>query len=331
MPANLTPQYHAAEEAYKRASTIEEKVEALHEMMAVIPKHKGTEKLQADIKRRLSKLREEGEKKSKATRFNPFFIEKQGAGQIVLVGFPNVGKSSLLAALTKAKPKIGEYPFTTTLPLAGMMPYKDILIQLVDTPPLTFEGAPTGLLNTLRGADLLLLIMDASNDECLEQAEKSLSFLLEKRMIREKIKKEKPENEAEPEERKYIPYIAAVNKMDLEKSKENLNILKELMPELPLISISVNDHDFDLLKERIFEGLSIIRVYTKAPGKQPDMDNPFVLKNGDTVLDLAYSIHRDFPDRLKNARVWGSTKFEGQTAARDYILQDGDVVELNIG
>ncbi|MDO9535911.1 MAG: GTPase [Bacillota bacterium] len=331
MPANLTPQYHAAEEAYKRASTIDEKVEALHEMMAVIPKHKGTEKLQADIKRRLSKLREEGEKKSKATRFNPFFVEKQGAGQIVLVGFPNVGKSSLVAALTKAKPKIGEYPFTTTLPLAGMMPYKDILIQLVDTPPLTFEGAPTGLLNTLRGGDLLLLMMDASNDECLEQAEKTLSFLLEKRVIREMIKAEKPENEPEPEERKYIPYIAAVNKMDLEKSKENLDILKELMPELPLINISVIDNNLDLLKERFFEGLSIIRVYTKAPGKQPDMDNPFILKNGDTVLDLAYSIHRDFPDRLKNARVWGSTKFEGQTAARDYILQDGDIVELNIG
>jgi uncharacterized protein len=157
LPANLTPQYHAAEEAYKKASTIEEKVEALHEMMAVIPKHKGTENYRLTLKRRLSKLREEGEKKSKATRFNPFSVEKQGAGQIVLVGFPNVGKSSLLAALTKAKPKIGEYPFTTTLPLAGMMPYKDILIQLVDTPPLTFEGAPTGLLNTLRGGDLLLV------------------------------------------------------------------------------------------------------------------------------------------------------------------------------
>jgi uncharacterized protein len=332
LPANLTPQYHAAEEAYKKASTIEEKVEALHEMMAVIPKHKGTEKLQADIKRRLSKLREEGEKKSKTTRFNPFSVEKQGAGQIVLVGFPNVGKSSLLAALTKAKPKIGEYPFTTTLPLAGMMPYKDILIQLVDTPPLTFEGAPTGLLNTLRGGDLLLLIIDASDDQCLEQAEKTLSFLLEKRVIREKMSVENPDNEAGPDDRKYLPYITAISKMDLAKSKENLKILKELMPELPLINISVNDkNNLDHLKEMIFKGLSIIRVYTKAPGKQPDMDNPFVLKSGETVLDLAYSIHRDFPDRLKNARVWGSAKFEGQTAARDYILQDGDIVELNIG
>lgn len=332
MPANLTPQYHAAEEAYKRASTVEEKIEALHEMMAVIPKHKGTEKLQAEIKRRLSRLREEGEKKAKTTRFNPFFVEKQGAGQVVLMGFPNVGKSSLVAALTKAKPKIGEYPFTTTLPLSGMMPFKDILIQLVDTPPLTFEGVPTGLLNTLRGGNLLLVIIDASNDECLEQAEKTLSFLLEKRIIREITKVEKPENEPEQDERKYLPYITAVNKMDLEKSKENLNILQELMPELPFINISAYDKDnLEILKEKIFESLSIIRVYTKAPGKQPDMDNPFVLKNGETVLDLAYNIHRDFPDRLKNARVWGSSKFEGQTAARDYILQDGDIVELNIG
>jgi len=330
LPANLTPQYHAAEEAYRKASTMEEKIEALQEMLAVIPKHKGTEKLQADIKRRLSKLREEGEKKSKAARFNPFFVEKQGAGQAVLVGYPNVGKSSLLAALTKAKPKIADFPFTTSVPLSGMMPYKDILIQLVDTPPLSADGAPPGLLNVLRGGDLLLVVVDASSDECLEQAEGTLSYLVEKKIINKITEEKAPENEIVGD-RKYLPYIVVVNKMDLPQSEDNLRILKELMPELPLTGISAREEkEFNSLKDNIFQGLDIIRVYTKTPGKQPDMETPFVLKCGGTVLDLAYNIHRDFPRLLKNARVWGSAKFEGQAVSRDYILEDGDIVELNI-
>jgi ribosome-interacting GTPase 1 len=332
LPANLTPQYYAAEEAYKKASTVEEKIEALQEMLAVIPKHKGTEKIQADLKRRLSKLREEGEKKAKVARFNPFYIEKQGAGQGIIVGFPNAGKSSLLASLTNAKAKIAAYPFTTTLPLAGMMPYKNILIQLVDTPPLTSEGAPPGLLNTLRGGDLLLIVIDAGSDDCLEQAEKTLSFLTEKRVIQKKTEELNLQDEPAQDERKYLPYIIIANKMDLQNSKDNFNILNELMPDLSLIGISVKEKTgLEPLKERIFQGLSIIRVYTKAPGKQPDMENPFVLKKEGTVLDLAYNIHRDFPERLKNARVWGSSKFDGQTVARDYVLEDGDIVELNIG
>lgn len=331
MPANLTPQYHAAEEAYRKATTLEEKIEALQEMLAVIPKHKGTEKLQADIKRRLSKLREEGRKKAKTARFNPFFIEKQGAGQAVLVGYPNVGKSTLLASLTKAKPKIADFPFTTTVPLAGMMPYKDILIQLVDTPPLSADGAPAGLLNVLRGGDLLLVVIDAGSDECLEQLEGTLSFLAEKRIIYRKSNEKASKNEQPPEDRKYLPYLVIINKLDLPKSKDNVEILKELMPHEPLICLSSREEkDSDFLREQIFQSLNIIRVYTKAPGKQPDMDTPFVLKKGSTVLDLAYNIHRDFPRLLKNARVWGSAKFEGQSVSRDYILEDGDIVELNV-
>ena len=330
MPANLTPQYHAAEEAYRKASTLEEKIEALQEMLAVIPKHKGTEKLQADIKRRLAKLRDEGEKKAKSSRFNPFFVEKQGAGQAVLVGYPNVGKSTLLAALTKAKPKIADFPFTTSVPLAGMMPYKDILIQLIDTPPLNADGAPTGLLNVLRGGDLLLVAVDAGSDECLEQIEGTLSFLSEKRIIGTAGEKAS-ENETWPSGRGYIPYLVIINKMDLPGSKDNVDILKELLPEVPFICISAaEEKELYSLKEQIFRSLNIIRVYTKAPGKQPDMDTPFVLKKGDTVLDLAYNIHRDFPKLLKNARVWGSAKFEGQSVARDYTLEDGDIVELNV-
>ncbi|NMB41744.1 MAG: TGS domain-containing protein [Firmicutes bacterium] len=338
MSANLTPQYYAAEEAFRSASTAEEKIEALQEMLALIPKHKGTEKIQADIKRRLSKLRQEGEKKPKTSRYNPFHIEKQGAGQVVLVGYPNVGKSSLLAALTRAKPKIAEFPFTTSIPLVGMIPYKDILIQLVDTPPLSDGEAPTGLLNVLRGGDLLLIIVDAGSDECLEQLAETLSFLIEKRIIRKPAAGKTSEDDSENDHvnendsfQRYLPYSVIINKMDLPQSKDNIEILRELMPGIPFTCIStLEENNLHSLKEQIYRNLDIIRVYTKAPGKEPDLNTPFVLQNGDTVLDLANNIHRDFPELLKNARVWGSAKFEGQTVARDYILKDGDIVELNI-
>lgn len=346
MPANLTPQYHAAEEAYRRAVTLEDKMEALREMLSVIPKHKGTERLQGDIKRRLAKLKEEGQRKAKSGGYNPFHVERQGAGQVVLVGYPNTGKSALVAALTRAKVKVADYPFTTAVPTAGMMPYEDILIQLVDTPPLTPEGLPPGLLNTLRSGDLLLLLVDSASSDCLEQLEGMLSLLTEKRVIREKGKaQEKPgeeENESDTGEiaeleleeefgRRFIPYLLAASKTDRDESEENLQILRELVPGINLFTLSVNlENSLDLLKKEVFDALRIIRIFTKAPGKPPDMETPFVLKKGSTILDLAYSIHRDFPDRLKNARVWGSSRFDGQTVSRDYPLEDRDIVELNV-
>lgn len=169
MPANLTPQYHIAEENYKKAATIEEKIAALEEMLAVIPKHKGTEKLQADLKKRLSKLREEGARKSTAKRFDPFNIERQGAGQVMVFGYPNTGKSSLLNSLTRANTKVADYPFTTTLPVSGMMPFEDIYIQMVELPPITAEMSPPGISGALINADIILVVFDLSSDQCLEQ------------------------------------------------------------------------------------------------------------------------------------------------------------------
>lgn len=324
LPANLTPQYYEAEEAFKKAVTVEEKIAALEEMLAVIPKHKGTEKIQADLKKRLSKLRHEGLKKAKTGRTDPFHVEKQGAGQVALLGFPNSGKSSLLATMTRARPKVADYPFTTTVPLAGMMPYQDIFIQLVDTPPVTEEIVPPGLSGTLRNADALLVMVDAANDDCLEQLQFCLNYLKEKKVVRE---------EAAPGVRGVSPdkvlFLAA--RADLPDSSENIQILKELGPQgIELFPVStVTGQGLEDLREKIFQMLGVIRIYTKVPGKEPDKETPFILRKGSTVLDLAEAIHRDLPRLMKNARIWGSARYDGQPVMRDYVLQDRDIVEIS--
>lgn len=324
MAANLTPQYYEAEEAFKKAVSVEEKIAALEEMLAVIPKHKGTEKMQAELKKRLSKFRQEGMKKAKTSRVDPFNIERQGAGQAVLFGFPNAGKSSFLAAMTRAQPKVADYPFTTTVPLAGMMPYEDIFIQLVDTPPVTEEIVPAGLPGTLRSADILLVMVDAASDDCLEQLEFCLKYLKEKKIVREDIS---------PGVRGVSPdrVMVLASKADLPESADNMQIMKELGPGgIELLPVS-NKTGLGLedLREKIFQSLEVIRIYTKIPGKEPDMKTPFILKRGSTVLDLAEAVHRDLPRLMKNARVWGSARYDGQSVMRDYVISDRDIVEIS--
>ncbi len=321
MPANLTPQYHEAEEKFKEAETPEEKAAALKEMLSTIPKHKGTEKLQADIKRRLAALKKESQKKKARSTFNPFHVEKQGAGQVVLAGYPNVGKSTLVASLTRARTRVADYPFSTTVPIAGMMPYEDILIQLVDTPPITEEVVPPGILMTYRGGDALLIVIDVHTGACLEQLEGCLGFLTEKRVI---------SGPGEPPGPRTLPYLILANKADLPGSAENMEVLRELRPDVKLVSLSSRDEPQEALKNKIFAMLDVVRIYSKTPGKPPDMEKPFTLKRGGTVLDFANAVHREFPERLKNALVWGSSRFDGQAVPRDYVLQDRDIVELQV-
>ena len=321
MPANLTPQYHAAEEQYRRAGSAEEKVKALQEMLAVIPKHKGTEKLQADIKKRMARLKEEGARKKQSKGFNPFGVEKQGAGQIVLTGYPNSGKSALVGALSRAKVKVADYPFSTQLPVTGMMPYQDTYIQLVATPPVAPDNIPPGIIGTFREADALLLVVDAAAPECLDQLEGLLQLLQEREVI---------DLSEEGEIIAPVPFLITANKMDLPDSEANLQVISELRPDLEILAISSGGIGLEDLKERLFTILDIIRIYGKASGRPADMEQPFILKRGSTVLDFAAAVHRDFPRKLKSALVWGSSRFDGQAVPRDYVLEDRDVVELQM-
>ncbi len=326
MPANLTPVYLVAEERYRQAKTKEDKIAALEEMLAVIPKHKGTDHLQADIKRRIAKLKDEEEGKGVSKSSDPFLIPKEGAGQAVLMGFPNTGKSALVGALTRAKVTVADYPFTTALPVSGMMSCKDILIQLVDLPPVIPEEIPRGMAGTLRLSDLILIVVDGGTDDCLDQFQGCLNHLNNRRIV-EIAGESLGQNTKKPAD-----FLVIMTKSDLSGAEERFNLLKELLPpDWGLVASSTHrPESMKILRERIFEQLHIVRVYTKIPGKDPEMANPFVLKEGGTVLDFAEKVHRDFPKKLKYAKVWGSAKFPGQSVEKDYRLADGDIVELHI-
>lgn len=336
MPANLTPQYLAAEQRFRAATTIPEKMEALEEMMAVIPKHKGTEKLRADLKRKFAKLRTEGGKRHGVSKASSMYsVPRDGAGQVVLIGAANAGKSSLLASLTKALPEIADYPFTTRLPQPGMMPYENINIQLVDMPPIDPNFYEPWMGSIVRHADIALLIADLSTDALLEDIDNVVKLLGESRI---RISKS-AEQEIEQDPSAYCPALLAANKCDASNAHENLGILREFFgSHFEILAVSAASGDgLDVLRQRLFEKLNIIRIYTKIPGKKLDLESPpFVLKNGSTVLDAARAVHREFIHTLKFAKIWNSGKskhsvrFEGQMVERSHQLEDGDILELHV-
>lgn len=328
MPTNLPPDYFDAERRFREAETPAAKVACLEEMISIVPKHKGTDKLRADLRRQLSKLKEEAQTRKKhGAHQAAFHIEREGAGQAVLVGPTNVGKSALLAALTRAEPEVSPAPYTTWKPLPGMMNVENIQVQLVDTPPLDREFVEPGLFDLIRRADLILLVVDLQADP-LEQLQETLLILEEHRIA----SLDRRQRYLDRERMTFLPMLILANKCDDPSLDELYDLFCALLgEECPMIPISaVAGRNFDLLKQRVYQDLQIIRVYARPPGKEPDLERPFVLKKGSTIADLARKIHRDFYEKLKSARVWGSTAFEGQMVQRDYVLQDGDIVELRV-
>jgi hypothetical protein len=328
MPANLPPEYFEVERRYRAAKSVEEKVALLEELISTVPKHKGTDKLRADLRRKLSKLKAAAQTRKKVGRqVSPFRIDREGAGQVVLIGPTNVGKSTLVATLTSASPEVSPAPYTTWKPTPGMMPVEDIQVQLVDTPPLTREYVEPEFLDLIRRADLVLLVVDLQTDP-VQQLEDSIALLQEHRIVPQHWK------ERYPEERRltFVPLVVLANKYDGEDADELfelfLGLLEDDWPVLPVSATT--GRNLERLKQVVFERLEIIRIYSKAPGKKPDLDAPFVLKKGSTVEDFAAKVHHDFVEHLKAARVWGSVPFDGQMVPRDYVLQDGDVVELRM-
>src|SRR5215467_393002 len=158
MPANLTPQYMEAEKRFKQAESVPDRIAALEEMMATIPRHKGTEKLQAELKKKMSALRKEAEAGKKGAKRESFVVDREGARQLALTGAPNSGKSQLLRVLTHATPEVAEYPYTTRTPIPGMLRFENVRLQLVDLPPISPEYTESWVPQIIRNADAALMI-----------------------------------------------------------------------------------------------------------------------------------------------------------------------------
>lgn len=328
MPANLTPEYFKAEKWYREATTNQEKILALERMLAVMPKHKGTDHLKADLRRKLSKLKEASvQQKKGGARIDIFHIPRCGAGQIVLLGTPNCGKSSLVAALTNAKANVADFPFATSAPVPGMVLFEDVQIQLVDMPPITAEYIAPGQVGTYRNCDLIAIVIDLSAD-VVEQMQICLDFLESRSLL---IDSETLAFDAQGNALGKRSFCICT-KSDIAEADAVEILKKSCKRSLEFIEVSVvTGAGIEALSVKLFELLGIIRVYAKPPGKPADMTEPFTLPAGSTVMDLAISIHRQLAEKLKTARIWGTGVYDGQNVQRTHILHDKDIVELHFG
>jgi len=324
MPANLTPEYLKAEQKFKEATTPEERLEALREMLALIPKHKGTEKMQADIKKRISKVSKEIQQAKGKKKGISYIIKKEGAGQVSLVGLPNSGKSQLLSALTNANPIISEIPISTKKPYPGMMDYENIQIQIIDLPPINSFYRQPWVYEIIKKSNLLLLIIDTSRDDMIEQIDFLIEDLKKSKII---IKRTDEENSLF-----FKKSIMVANKIDTPSSQDYLPILYEFYDkDFLIIPVSaLEKKNINSLKSTIFENLDIIRVYAKPPRREADLSQPFIFAKGSTVSHMAEAIHKDFKEKMKYARVWGKVNYNGQRVSKDYVMNDGDIIEIHI-
>jgi ribosome-interacting GTPase 1 len=328
MPANLTPVYRAAEQRYRAARTLAERVAALQEMLAVIPKHKGTEHLRADLRTRLSKALDELEAPpvSKRGAVSPWSIRKEGAGRAVLAGAPNSGKSALVARLTGAAARVAAYPFTTELPLPGVLRVGGARIQLIDTPPLAPHHSEPALFGLLRTADVVVPVIDLT-DEPAVRFETLRGELAGRGMALAE-----PAGAELPEGWTLKHAVVAATKADRPGALDALPVLEAAAAGLPVLAVSV-DEDFGLEEfgDAVFAALGVVRVFTKAPGQEPDREDPVVLPAGSTVFDFAEALHRGWEKHLKYGVLWGgSGKFAAQRVGRDHVLLDGDALELHV-
>lgn len=328
MPANLTQQYLKAEKAYRSAQAPDEELEGLQTMLRELPKHKGTDKLQADLKQKISRLKKDLAAAPKHRRSAGLRIPRQGAGRVILLGSPNSGKSQFVATTTRAEPEVADYPFTTRESRPAMMPFEDVLIQIIDTPPVTEDALDAGLHGLVRGADLALLFLDLGADDGLATCRQVIARFAETR-TRLGRSTHLDENDVGLS---FTKTFLVANKIDQPDAALRLELFQEAgLPDFECFHISAIDADsIESLCPAIFAALDVVRVYTKLPtAKEPDFEKPFTIRRGGTLGDIAAQIHKDMAEKLKFAKVWGTQVHDGTTVKPDYVLGDKDIVELH--
>lgn len=331
MAANLTPQYLKAEEEYRRSQTPEEELKWLQVMFAEIPKHKASEKMQVMLKTKIAETKKEIEAAKGASKKvgKSVKIPRQGAGTCVIIGGPNAGKSQMLAFYTKAKPEVAPYPFTTQTAMPGMTPWKDVFFQMIDTPPITTEFFESYLYGYIRGAELVLLVVDPTSDEGIQQCQDVLDRL---QNTKTRLAAESGLDEDDVG-LSYTKTFLVATHADSPDFADAMELFHEYCkhPFKEFCISTVDGTGTEELRDAMYEAMNVVRVYTKQPTqKQPDMDKPFTLRVGGTVQDLCDQIHKDYAARFKFARVWGEGVHDGTVVKIDYVVHDGDVVELNI-
>jgi uncharacterized protein len=312
MPANLTPDYLAAEQTYKNAQSHAERIAALEEMISTLPKHKGTEKLLADLRKRLSQTRKESQKKGAVHATPAWVVKREGAGQVALAGPPNSGKSRLLCALTHARSEVAAYPFTTRMPVPGMMLHENVPIQLVDLPPISADFTEPWLPQAMRAANFSVLVIDPNDPDILGEIEVIVG--------RFESWKLPP------------PRMLLCNKVDQPGAVDNFQAVRELFGErFPCLGVSAETGEgLDVFSREVFGALDVVRFYSKPPGHKPDLDVPYILRRGETVQDAALRVHRDFAEHLKYARLFHKTKLgDGRMVERSHVVEDEDILEFH--
>jgi ribosome-interacting GTPase 1 len=325
----LPPDYFAAESEFRTATSPQAKLEALERMLAVMPHHKGTDHLRAELRSRQAKLSQEVGRQRAHGHTDPYAVRREGAGQALLVGVANSGKSSLLHALTGAQARLADYPFTTQLPQPAMMPFEDIQVQLVDLPAVAPGATPPWLRGLLPHADLLLLVIDLDTDPTADLG------VIEQELTNMHVSMRPPPGAVAPDEDEPLerqPALVVGTKLDLAAAADGAQLLQlELADRLPLLATSaVSGAGLEDVRQAIVQALNVVRVYAKPPGRPPDLSRPFVLRRGATVEDLADVVHHELRQRLHYAVKW-QPGAAPRRVAHQYQLTDRDVIELHAG
>ncbi len=299
MPINAGYEYFEKEKKYLDATSLEDKIYWLEEMIKAAPKHKSSENFVAELKRRLIKLREKQEKARKKSGGRKG-IRKEGF-QFVLFGLTGKGKTQLLGALTNVRPVIKGTMFSTKVPEIGTFFYLGVQAQIVDSPSVGSESFDIGLVNN---ADCLIIVIEDISE--INELEKYMQRVSGKKII-------------------------VVNKRDIYSEDEKRKIMERMRSrKIQGIFLSaLTGENIGELKNEMIEKMDIVRVYLKEPGK-PFKDVPLVLKQGSRVKDVAEGIFKGFSRSVRETRITGpSAKFPNQRVGLDHKVKDKDVVEFH--